>query len=90
MAVDHFKIVTIQIAPGQILNVTSTRQVAELLTGSWPPQARGEAYNAAVETCMDHFEGKKSGDNVRSAFIEAAKDARIFLWEGTNGGWVEK
>jgi len=83
MPLDHFDIVTITTSqPGQMLNVTNTRQVAELLTGNWPAHSRGKAYTMAVKACMDHIEGKKSGEDVREAFIEAAKEARVFIREG--------
>jgi len=62
--------------------------VAELLSSSWPPQFKGDAYRAAVKASTDHIAGKKSADDVRKAFIEAAKEAEIFLWEGKRGGWI--
>lgn len=85
MPLDHFNVVTIQTKPGLLLGVTNTRQVAELLTGNWPAQFRGKAYLAAVEASMDHVEGKKSGEQVRAAFIEAAKEARLLVSEGWPG-----
>ena len=86
MRIGHFDIVTIKTdRPGQLLNVTNTRQVAELLTGPWPAQFRGKTYASAMKACMDHMEGKKSAEAVRKAFIDAAKDARLFIGEGKHG-----
>jgi hypothetical protein len=80
---DHFEAVRIETdQPGRHVNVTSVRQVAERLTDKWPSSRQGVAYNRAVKACMDHFSGKRNIEAVRAAFIEAAKDAGIFVREG--------
>jgi len=82
MRVHHFDAVMVQMRPGQLRNITNTRQIAELLTGPWPAKRRGVPYAAVVKACMDHHEGRTSADDVRKAFITAAKDADIFVREG--------
>jgi hypothetical protein len=79
---DYFEALTIETdQPGRLINITSTRQVAERLTKGWP-QRRGTAYTRAIKACMEYFSGRKNIDAVRSAFIEAAKEADIFVREG--------
>jgi hypothetical protein len=83
MGEDHFEVVTIETdEPGRLINVTSTRQVAERLTKGWPAARRGAAYTRAVKACMDNFSGKKNIEAVRAALIDAAKEADIFVREG--------
>lgn len=87
MADDHFDVVTIETEqPGRLLNITNTRQVAERLTGAWPAAHKGAAYTRAVKACMDNFSGKKNTQAVREAFIEAAREANIFVREGRHRG----
>ena len=40
-----------------------------------------EKRQAAMEACLRVFRGEGSARNARQAFIEAAKDARIFVGE---------
>lgn len=82
MHVDHFDVVMVQMSPGQLRNITNTRQVAELLTGLWPAKHRGIQYTTAIKAWMAHNEGRTDADEVRKAFIAAAKDAKIFVREG--------
>jgi hypothetical protein len=87
MAEDHFDVVTIETdQPGQLFNVTNTQQVAMRLTAKWPAAHKGAAYKKAVTVCMAHMDGRKDTKAVRSAFIEAAKEADIFVSEGRRIG----
>ena len=83
MAEDHFEPVTIETdQPGRLINVTNIQQVAMRLTARWPATHRGAAYQKAVKACMAHMTGRKNTQRVRAAFIEAAKEADIFVREG--------
>jgi hypothetical protein len=87
MAEDHFEPVTIETdQPGRHLIVTNIQQVAMRLTAKWPAPRKGAAYRKAVQACMAHLDGKRNVGAVRSAFIEAAKEADIFVREGRHFG----
>jgi len=71
------------IQPGRIDRdrvVTNVRDAAQLLLREWPDQS-SEKRQAAMEACLRVFRGEGSARSARRAFIEAAKDARIFLGE---------
>jgi len=71
------------IQPGRIDRdrvVTNVRDAAHLLLREWPDQT-SEKRKAAMEACLKVFRGEGSARSARQAFIEAAKDARIFLGE---------
>lgn len=79
---DHFEALTVETdQPGLLVNITNTRQVAEILTGQWPADRKGEAYRRAVVACMEHLRGMQNTEAVRAAFIGAAKEAGIFVRE---------
>lgn len=83
MVEDHFEPVTIETdQPGRHFNVTNAKQVAMRLTAKWPTAPKGEAYRKAVLACMSHLDGKKNTEAVQTTFIEAAKEADIFVGEG--------
>jgi hypothetical protein len=87
MAEEHFEVVTIETdQPGRLLSITNTRQVAERLTENWPAAHRGTAYKRAVKAAMDHLRGKKDANELRKAFVAAAKEADIFVREGRHHG----
>lgn len=82
MAIEHFEVVTIESdRPGARLNVTNTLQVAELLVEKWP-EMRGSAYRKAIQAMLTHTTGEATLDDIRAAFIAAAKEAGIFVREG--------
>lgn len=72
------------IQPGRIDRdrvVTNVRDAAQVLLREWPDDQTSEKRQAAMEACLRVFRGEGSARNARQAFIEAAKDARIFLRE---------
>lgn len=70
--------------PGKIRNVTSTREAAECLLHRWPTKG-GPKHRLAREACIDVLAGDKDSDLARAAFIEAAKEAGIWIERETMG-----
>lgn len=71
------------IQPGRIDRdrvVTNVRDAAQMLVKEWPDPT-SEKRQVAMEACLRVFRGEGSAHRTRQAFIEAAKDARIFLGE---------
>jgi hypothetical protein len=71
------------IQPGRIDRdrvVNDVRDAAQVLLREWPDQT-SKKRQAAMEACLRVFRGEGSARSARRAFIEAAKDARIFLGE---------
>jgi len=62
--------------------VTDTIQAAEILLRRWPDDGRGQKYRAALRACMDAMEQRRAVASARKAFVEAAKDAHIFVRAG--------
>jgi Protein of unknown function (DUF982) len=62
--------------------VTDTIQAAEILLRRWPDDGRGQKYKAALRACMDAMEQRRAVASARKAFVEAAKDAHIFVRAG--------
>jgi len=61
-------------------NVTSVREAAEFLIGNdWPKHGRGEAYITAMQVCYSALVTTGDVEAARTAFIEAAKVAGIFV-----------
>lgn len=58
--------------------VRTAREAAALLLGRWP-ENRGEAYSAALRSCTEVLNGKALAAEARSAFIEAATEARVLI-----------
>ena len=70
------------IQPGRIDRdrvVTSVTEAAEILLRDWPQDS--EKRVRAMQACLDVINGKKPPSVARTAFIVAAKDARIYLGE---------
>jgi hypothetical protein len=59
-------------------NIGSVPEAAECLLMSWPIHD-GAKLKAARQKCLDALDGKVTVGECRSAFIEAAKEARIFV-----------
>ena len=64
---------------GQLRDITSVRDAAEMLLGHWPPEGRGMAYRAARRYCLDALEGNATAPSARNAFIRAAQEADILV-----------
>lgn len=75
-----FLAVTIEIdRAGELRNVSSVTEAAEVLMMQWP-RHKGKALAAARQACLDALEGKETVENARAAFIAAAEEARILVW----------
>jgi hypothetical protein len=74
-----FPRVTIEPAQlGKPRNISSVTEAAEFLFMNWP-HPDGAKLCIARQICFDALDGKASVAEARSAFIEAAKEAGIFL-----------
>lgn len=70
------------IQPGRIDRdrvVSTVREAAEILLRDWPQE--GDTRTRAMKACLDVINGKKPPSTARTAFIAAAKDARIYMGE---------
>lgn len=79
-SIEFHKPVVVQ--PGRIDRdrvVTSTKEAAAMLLREWP--TTGEKRTIAMQACLDAIQGKRSPRTARKAFIDAAKEARIYLGE---------
>jgi len=56
--------------------ITATCFACECLLTLWPDQ-RGPAYFRALKTCGEAMRGRKEQSAARSAFIDAAREAKI-------------
>ncbi|CAN7303042.1 DUF982 domain-containing protein [Phyllobacterium sp. LjRoot231] len=74
-----FKEVTVMTSTlGRMRVVTSALQAAEFLLTDWPIE-EGEALSAAKYALLSCLEGKLSPGSARFAFIQAAKEANIYV-----------
>ncbi|MBB3238197.1 DUF982 domain-containing protein [Phyllobacterium endophyticum] len=79
-----FIAVTIEIdETGELCNVSSVAEASEILLRNWPVQ-RGKELSRARRACLDAIEGKGSVEEARTAFVAAAKEAGILVW---NSAW---
>jgi hypothetical protein len=80
MAEDKFEVVTIETEqPGRPLKITRVQHAAERLAKNWPAAHRGALYRKAVRAALSHLRGKRHAEEVRSAFIDAAKEADLLV-----------
>ncbi|UXN57872.1 DUF982 domain-containing protein [Phyllobacterium zundukense] len=63
---------------GKPENICSVTEAAEFLLMKWPVH-QGPKLKAARQRCFDALDGNASAADARSAFIEAAKEADIFV-----------
>jgi Protein of unknown function (DUF982) len=74
-----FPAVTIQSDhAGRRRNIASVPEAAEVLLMSWPIHD-GAKLKLARQKCLDALDGREAITDARAAFIEAAKEADIFL-----------
>ena len=69
-------------------NICSVSEAAEYLLMKWPVH-EGQKLKVARQCCFDALDGKASAADARSAFIEAAKEAHIFVDYVKKGGKEE-
>jgi hypothetical protein len=67
---------------GRVLTVASLEDAVEFLQRHWPHN-KGRKFNTAERACVDALDGKQSVEAARAAFIEAVKEAGIFVKERT-------
>ena len=67
---------------GQLRDINSVRDAAEMLLGHWPQEGRGMAYRAARRMCLDALEGNAAATSARNSFIRAAEEADILVRAG--------
>lgn len=71
--------VRIRFGPGNVCEVSTTMEAAELLANvDWPGE-RGRKHEDAVETCLKVLDGHRSTIDARNAFAEVARMAGILL-----------
>ncbi|WP_162707306.1 DUF982 domain-containing protein [Phyllobacterium sophorae] len=73
-----FPSVTITTAFGKTKNIRSVVQAAEWLVAHWPVLT-GDKFTVARQTCLDALDEKVTCTACRDAFIEAAKEAGIYI-----------
>lgn len=79
-----FLAVTIEIdETGELRNVSSVAEAAEILRQNWPSD-RGKELSRARRACLDAMEGTGSLEEARTAFVAAANEAGILVW---NSAW---
>jgi Protein of unknown function (DUF982) len=66
---------------GQLRNVGSVTEAAECLVASDWPRPHGPQHRAASRACLRVLAGEISPEAARRAFIEAAREAGIFVGE---------
>ncbi|WP_181872355.1 DUF982 domain-containing protein [Phyllobacterium bourgognense] len=77
MAFEH---VTITDRMRLIRRVSCVESAAEVLAKYWPKNC-GEKYATAQQACLEAGAGRLHPDEVRRAFIDAAKEASIYVNE---------
>jgi Protein of unknown function (DUF982) len=81
----YFKSVTVESAyPGKRRNISSVATAVEFLLNEWP-EKRGKLHGLARQACLEALDGTVTGDMARSAFLEAAAEANIYV---ENTSWV--
>jgi hypothetical protein len=79
----HFSVVTVETSRlGQRRGITSVTQAAAFLLSEWPGE-RGRLHGLARQACLEALEGTITGEMARTAFIDAAKEAGIFVRDRT-------
>ena len=73
-----FPYVTITDQFGQVKNITSVAEASVWLVAHWPIR-NSEKLQAAKLACLDALAGKATCTDCRKAFMEAAKEAGIYV-----------
>jgi hypothetical protein len=75
----HFRSVTVEsLFPDRLRAIASVAEAAEFLLNEWPGK-RGRLHGLAQLACLEAMDGSATGDMARSMFIEAAKEADIYV-----------
>lgn len=75
----HFRSVTVEsLFPDRLRTIASVAEAAEFLLNEWPGK-RGRLHGLAQLACLEAMDGSATGDTARSVFIEAAKEADIYV-----------
>lgn len=65
---------------GSYRTIISTKEASRILLTKWPTVS-GREYRRAQQVCLDVLDGKKPPSEARKAFLDAAKEARVFIRE---------
>jgi Protein of unknown function (DUF982) len=63
---------------GKMRNISSVDEAAKSLLNDWPIK-RSRKFTAARQACLDALENKATATEARDAFIEAAREADIYI-----------
>jgi hypothetical protein len=81
----YVKSVTVESAqPGKLRNISSVTKAADFLANEWPGK-RGRLHGLAQRACLEAEDGDATGEMAPSVFVEAAKEAEIYV---ENTSWV--
>ncbi len=72
----QFPVVVTNAEANVFVVVHNTLEAAAYLLEFWPDQ-QGKAFFEAIRVCADSFDGAVEEEDVRDAFLAAAKDANI-------------
>ena len=78
MRKSSFPFVTVTDQFGEVKNIGSVGEAAVWLVAHWPITS-SEKLTAAKQACLDALDGKVASTACRDAFVEAAKEARIYV-----------
>lgn len=61
---------------GALRKIATTGEAAECLATVWPLE-RGPRHKLAIATCLEVFDGRRSSEDARRAFVEAAEESDV-------------
>ncbi len=70
--------VIVDLGIGHYAIITNALDAANCMSGEWPVNG-GPAADEAVLVCLDAVLGKASAEQSREAFLEAAREAGLFI-----------
>jgi len=65
---------------GSYRTIVSTKEASRVLLTRWPGGS-GRQHRKAQQVCLDVLDGKKPPSEARKAFLDAAREAQIFIRE---------
>lgn len=63
---------------GKVRNISSVQEATEFMLHDWPIK-NSRKFTAARQACLDALHGKITCTKARYAFIEAAREADIYI-----------